>query len=276
MNRREFTPRGVILGVNPRGLVDRTVPVLRVDSADGKLRAALFGYACHNTTLTQTNYNLCGDFAGFAQAYIQERFPGAQAMFMIGCGGDANPYPRGTIANAKENGAALGQEASRVLNGSLRPVNGPLTCVFDQASLPLQEFSRAELVKMTNGPSWQAGNAAALLAKLDRGDRLASSHEFPVAVWQFGNDLTLVALSGEVVVDYVPLIEQAIGPLQLWVAAYCNDVFGYFPSARVLKEGGYECRGLYTSEGFFAPAAQDALVAKVRELAQRSGRKLPE
>ena len=28
MNRREFTPRGVILGVNPRGLVDRSVPVL--------------------------------------------------------------------------------------------------------------------------------------------------------------------------------------------------------------------------------------------------------
>jgi hypothetical protein len=97
-----------------------------------------------------------------------------------------------------------------------------------------------------------------------------------VAVWQFGGDLTLVGLSGEVVVDYVPLVEQAIGPLQLWIAAYCNDVFGYFPSARVLKEGGYECRGLYTTEGFFAPTAQDVLVAKVRELAQRSGRKLPE
>jgi len=103
---------------------------------------------------------------------------------------------------------------------------------------------------------------------------LATVYEYPVAVWQFGGDLTLVGLSGEVVVDYVPLIEQAIGPLQLWVAAYCNDVFGYFPSARVLKEGGYECRGLYTTQGFFAPAAQDVLVDKVRELAQRAGRKM--
>ena len=90
--------------MNPRGLVDRSVPVLRVDSADGKLRAVLFDYACHNTTLTQTNFSLCGDYSGFAQAYIQERFPGAQAMFMIGCGGDANPYPRGTMENARENG----------------------------------------------------------------------------------------------------------------------------------------------------------------------------
>src|SRR5438045_228677 len=31
MNRREFTPNGVILGVNPRGLADRGVPVLRVE-----------------------------------------------------------------------------------------------------------------------------------------------------------------------------------------------------------------------------------------------------
>jgi hypothetical protein len=90
MNRREFTPRGVILGVNPRGLVDRTVPVLRVESSEGKLRAVLFEYACHNTTLTQTNFHLCGDYAGFAQACIQERNPGAQAMFMIGCGGSGS------------------------------------------------------------------------------------------------------------------------------------------------------------------------------------------
>ncbi|HEX4646777.1 MAG TPA: neutral/alkaline non-lysosomal ceramidase N-terminal domain-containing protein, partial [Verrucomicrobiae bacterium] len=245
MNRREFTPRGVILGANPRGLVDRSVPVLRIDSPDGKLRAVLFGYACHNTTLTQTNYSLSGDYAGFAQAWVQEQNPEAQAMFMIGCGGDADPYPRGTMENARENGAALGREVCRVLAGRQRPVNGPLTCVFDQASRPLQSFSRAELEKMTNGPSWQTGNAKAMLAQLNRGETLASAYECPVAVWQFGNDLTLVAMSGEVVVDYVPLLEQALGPLQLWPVAYCNDVFGYVPSARVLKEGGYECRGLY-------------------------------
>ncbi|PYK07922.1 MAG: hypothetical protein DME65_15315, partial [Verrucomicrobia bacterium] len=77
MNRREFTPRGVILGVNPRGLVDRSVPVLRVNTSE--FRAVLFGYACHNTTLTQTNFSLCGDYAGFAQAYLEERFPSALA-----------------------------------------------------------------------------------------------------------------------------------------------------------------------------------------------------
>lgn len=276
MNRREFTPTGVILGVNPKGLVDRSVPFLRVDAPDGKPRAVLFGYACHNTTLTETNYLVSGDYAGFAQSYIQDQYPSLQAMFMLGCAGDANPYLRGTMALAREHGAALGKEVCRALETKLRPIEGPLTCVFDHAVLPLQEPSRAEIETATNGPSWRAPAAREMLAILGRGEKLPTQYRAPVAVWQFGTNLTLVALSGEVVVDYVQLLERALGPLQLWVAAYCNDVFGYFPSARVLKEGGYETRGLNSIPGWFAPAAQNTLVEKVRELAVRAGRKLPQ
>src|SRR5204862_543077 len=79
------------------------VPVLRVEDEQGKLRAVLFGCACHNTTLGPNNYAICGDYAGFAQAAIEER-EGCVAMFMIGCGGDANPYPRNTMEAAKQNG----------------------------------------------------------------------------------------------------------------------------------------------------------------------------
>lgn len=277
MNRREFTPNGVILGVNPRGPVDRTVPVLRVDASDGKPRAVLFGYACHNTTLTQTNYLVAGDYAGFAQAYVQGQFPSVQAMFMAGCGGDANPYPRGTMDLAREHGADLGKEVCRVLETKLRPVTGPLACALDHAALPLQTPSREELKKAAaSGPGWQAPAAREMLATLDRGGKLATHYRAPVAVWQFDTNLTLVALSGEVVVDYAHLVERGIGPLQLWVAAYCNDVFGYLPSARVLSEGGYECRGLYTTTGWFAPGAQDALIEKVRALAAGVGRKVPD
>jgi len=56
----------------------------------------------------------------------------------------------------------------------------------------------------------------------------------------------------------------------------CNDVFGYLPSARVLAEGGYETRGLYSgAAGFFAAAAEDTVVLKVRDLAKQAGRPLP-
>jgi hypothetical protein len=278
MNRREFTPDGVILGVNARGLADRTVPVLRVDDAEGKPRAILFGAATHNTTLGQDNLQLCGDYAGYAQAHIQEHFPGVQAMFMIGCAGDSNPYPRGTMDLARKHGGTLGAEVGRVLGGKLRPITGPLTIAFDRADLPLQAAPpREELKKLAaNRRSPQTWGATEMLAALDRGEKPPEHYTAPLTVWQFGRDLTLVGLSGEVVVDYVSDLEKALGPNRLWLAAYCNDVFGYLPSARVLSEGGYETRGLYSGgAGFFDPKAEEVVVRKVRELAGKAGRELP-
>ena len=276
MNRREFTPRGVILGVNARGPADRSVPVLRIDGADGKLRAVLMGAGTHNTTLTDTCYEVCGDYAGFAQALLEEQNPGTSALFMLGCAGDSNPYPRGTMEQSRAHGAVLAKEVSRVLASKMQPIAGPLTTAFGMVELPLQEPpARAELEKLRAGKSVQAFNANQMLAMIEHGEKLPTHYTCPVAVWQFGGDLTLVGLSGEVVVDYVALLEKALGPIRLWPVAYCNDVFGYLPSARVLNEGGYETRGLYLGTGVFAPAAQDLLVAKVRELAVQAGRQIP-
>jgi hypothetical protein len=277
MSRREPTrDRGVILGVNPRGAADRTVPLLRIAAADGTTRAVVFGAATHNTTLTQDEYRITGDYAGFAQEFVQKQLPGVQAMFVLGFAGDSNPYPRGTLELARQHGETLGREVLRVLDTKLRPVLGPLNLQFDYVDIPLAPApGRAELEKMTGrgAPSWQSWMATQMLQALDKGQKLPAHYRAPIAVWQFGTDLTLVALSGEVVVDYAQLIEQAIGPMDLWLSAYNNDVFGYLPSARLLAEGGYETRGVvHGGPGFFSPAAQDVVVRKVRELAARAGR----
>lgn len=271
LNRRQFTPGGVILGMNPRGPADRTVPVLRVESAEGRLRAVLFGAATHNTTLRANCYEICGDYAGFAQAHIAERHPGVQAMFVLGFAGDSDPYPHGTMELARKHGLELGREVERVLGTKLQPVRGPLRVAFGKADLPMEAPSRAELEKRASGRDGAA--AKKLLAALDKGEKLPDHYAGAVAVWQFGDDLTLVALSGEVVVDYVALLEKALGPNRLWLSAYANDVYGYLPSARLLGEGGYETRGRGGLR--FSPRAQDVLTAKVRELAAKAGRDLP-
>lgn len=281
MNRREPTPNGVRLGVNPRGLADRSVPVLRIESSDGELRAVLFGTACHNTTLTGQHYVVSGDYAGFAQMHIEEQYPKATALFMTGCGGSANPYPRGTLELAKAHGSELGEEVCRLLEDrkGLKPVGGPLRVELEPTALPLQTPpSREEIDRMLSGRGgWEPFMARKMLEVLERGEDLPTEYRTPIALWQFGDDLTLVGLPGEVVVDYVPLIVNAVGPLDLWIAAYCNDVFGYLPSAAVLEEGGYETRGVYYGgPGLFSPGAEDVLVSKVRDLAARAGRDVPE
>ena len=91
-----------------------------------------------------------------------------------------------------------------------------------------------------------------MLQLLDAGKPIPHQFNAPIALWQFGQDLTLVGLPGEPVVDFVALTDQTFGPLNLWVAGYCNDNFGYLPSARVLREGGYETRGvIYGGTGVF-------------------------
>src|SRR5581483_6480896 len=107
VNRRVFRAAGVGFGVNPDGPVDWEVPVLRVDDAQGKVKAIVFGYACHCTTLGGDHYNLGGDWAGYAQEYLERAHPGALALFVTGCGGDANPEPRGKLAYAPQHGLEI-------------------------------------------------------------------------------------------------------------------------------------------------------------------------
>jgi hypothetical protein len=275
MNRREFTDRGIVLGFNPKGPVDRSVLVLRVDDPQGKLRVVVMGVACHCTCSGSKNMLIDGDYAGCAQAELQARFPGAQAMFLAGCGGDANPWPRGDFTNAQKHGATLATEVARVLGEKMTALRPPLRTAFQRIELPVAAPGpREKLEAMAKGGGWQKYIGAQQLDVLRRGEQPRASYPMPIALWQFGGDLTLVALGGEPVNGYVHLIEDAIGPTRLWVAGYSNDVFGYVPTARILGEGGYESRGIDRGDavGQFTPEAEQIIVNTVATLAAQTGR----
>lgn len=272
MNRRMATPTGIVMAPNPQGPVDRNVPVLRIDTPDGRLRALVFGCACHPVTLGGDNKNLSGDYASFAQSALENRFPNALAMFVIGCGGDANSHPRGTAEMARQQGASLADEVARVATGPMQPVRGPFHAALEWIDLPLaHDLTREQLQAMAAGPSvWHARNAKGMLETLAQGKPLPKSYRAPLAVWQFGGELTLVGLSGEAVAEYATRIAQLLGPNGLWVAAYCNESFGYLPTAQILKEGGHESMCLTLDIGLFAPQVEQVVLAEVGKLAERA------
>jgi hypothetical protein len=276
MNRREFTDRGVRLGVNPAGTVDRSVPVLRVNNPDGSLRAAVFGYACHGTTITNKSLAISADYAGFAQDTIEQAFPNAQSMFIMGCAGDTNPYPRLVEGIEKTHGKELGDEVVRLVNTDLKKLNGPIRTAFEHVDLSLQPLmtrAEAEALAKSGSSSWLRYVASESIKMIEQGKTIPKTFPAPMAAWRFGDSLTLIGISGEVVVEYVRLTEDAIGPRDLWVAGYCNDVYGYLPSKRILREGGYETRGLYRAGvGLFAPEAQDQTIESIKRLAKKVGR----
>ncbi len=276
MNRRLPSQTGYRNSPNPEGPVDHDVPVLRIDGADGKLRAVLFGYACHNTTLS--GYEFCGDYAGFAQQYLQEVHPEATAMFIAGCGADQNPYPRGgpqTVEYCKQHGRALANGVETALAVQARPVNGPIQAALDTVTLDfVQPPSREQLNEQAkSNDKYEARHAQVLLKELDEKGAIRKTYPYLVQVVRFGDDLTMIALAGEVVVDYSLRLKSELRGQTVWVAGYCNDVFGYIPSVRVLREGGYEAGEAmrYTDlPGPFAPSVEERIIAKVHDLVDKT------
>ena len=237
MNRRTPTEKGYANHPNPNGLVDHAVPVLRVDNAEGKLQAVMFGYACHNTSVGYLRW--LGDYAGFAQEYFEKDHPGVTAMFLMGCGGDQNPYPRGTAEYASRHGRSLAtavEAALEVTQRTLRhqsPLEGPLQTALETVDLEFRPADREDF-------------------------------SYPVQLIQFGDDLAIVTLGNEVVIDYSLRLKRELnGPKKpkVWVAGYSNVYAGYIPSKRVLLEGGYEARSRP-----WKPELEERIIAKVHEL----------
>lgn len=272
MNRRLPTPTGFQNSPYPDGPVDHDVPVLRVESPDGKtLRAVAFGYACHNTSTALMQFN--ADYAGFAQTEIEKAHPGATALFVMGCGGDQNPYPRGQIEWAKTHGKTLATAVEAALLPAPKPIRGPLKFDLQEIDLPFEPVTRDDLLSRRDSKDgYVKRRAEALLAEFDKHGKVRESYPYPVQVLQFGGDLTLVTLGGEVVVDYSLRLKRELGGNPIWVAGYSNDVMAYIPSERVLKEGGYEGVGAmnYTNlPSAWRPGIEERIVGAVREIAER-------
>jgi neutral ceramidase len=276
VNRRIFMPNGVNFGANPDGPTDHDVPVLRAEAVDGRLLGIVFGYACHGTTLGG-DYNLLGgDWPGYAQKYLEQAFPGATALFITGCGGDADPQPRQKALYVPQHGLEMAGAVATTLSRGMNPVHGTLRAAIERVTLEqATPPSREEFEKRLKDKDLSVQrHARRNLEKLDRGETLTPSYDSPVQVWRFGNDLTLVALGGEVVVDYALRVKRELASDKVWVAAYANDVFAYIPSTRVLIEGGYEADYsmiFYDFPTRWAMSVEETLIKAVRELVSRAG-----
>lgn len=196
-------------------------------------------------------------------------------MFMQGCGADANPYPRWNtqrsgVAFAPQHGEELAQAVEKAMDGSLRLVSGPLKTAFKVFPVRFAgPPTRVDMEKqLQSNDIYVRKHAEAMLKIIDRKGHLPSSYFYPIEVWQFGSNLTLVALAGEGVVDYDLRLKKELGPENVWVAGYSNDVFAYIPSERILREGGYEGGGAmiyYGQTGPFAPGVEKTILGEVNE-----------
>jgi hypothetical protein len=255
-----------------KGPVDHQVPVLAVRDPQGKLRAVVFGYACHATVLSF--YKWSGDYPGFAQVDLEKAHPGAVALFWAGCGGDQNPLPRRTVELAEKYGKQLAGAVNTALSRPMKAIDNALATAYVEIDLPFADLpTREQLVKdSTSTNRYVASRAKMLLEEIKAKGSLRGTYPYPVQAWRLGSGPTLVALGGEVVVDYALRLKKELGPDNTWVAGYANDVMAYIPSRRVLEEGGYEGGGAMVYYGLptvWGPRVEEMIVKAVHEQVKR-------
>jgi hypothetical protein len=277
VNRRRARPGGRSLP----GPVDQDVPVMAVRTTAGQMRAIVFGYSCHTTALS--GYQINGDYAGYAQAELEKLYPGATALFVQGCGGDANPLPRIMNSDSPEAvelatmyGKILARAVDLVIRGKMTNIDGALRTAYAVIQVqfqkpPSREALQARLAKASGAKRRQIQY---LVTKLERDGKLPEQHPYPIQVWRFGSGFSFIALTGESVVDYCLRFKKQYGNDNTWVAGYNNELLSYIPSLRVLREGGYEGVEDMDEYGLPAPysfAVEELIAQKVDELMQATG-----
>lgn len=275
VNRRNNRPEQDVLARRADGTLagptDHDVPVLSVRDEEGELKALVFGYACHATVLNIEQWS--GDYPGYAQIELERLYPGCQAMFWAGCGGDQNPLPRRTVALAQHYGRQLaGAVETALLTSRMIEVPATLQTGYAEIDLPLDELPDLQTLERSASSTnqYEQARARMWLARLDSGQDLPQTYPYPISVWNLGNKVHWIQLGGEVVVDYALRLKAETNQT-VWVAAYANDVMAYIPSRRVLREGGYEGASSMIYYGLpttWAPTIENAIVVEaLRQIA---------
>jgi hypothetical protein len=268
---------------NRRGAaaVDHDVPVLEVTAADGRRRVVVFGYACHNTAMPPEDGRYCGDYAGFAQVALEADDPAAVALFVAGAAADQDPDPRGTLDLTRQHGHTLAESVRRCLTtpGTGYDITGPLRVAYEEVPLDFQPLPSRDVLQTDRASDDLPTRTKAeyLQVRLGRGESFAAAYPCPLHVARLGDALLLIALGGEPVVDYAHQLKRrhaATGRV-VWVAGYANDMFGYVPTAHVLRAGGYEGTRSVLWSALpmpFADATEQRVLAGVDRLVGQLGR----
>jgi hypothetical protein len=128
----------------------------------------------------------------------------------------------------------VGQDQAR-----FRPITGALSTVARYVALPLEPAPSRDLLRsfVEDRNVFRRRFADSMLRLADQG-RMPQAVPLPIQVLRFGTDLVLVAIGGEITVEYALRIKRELGAEYAWVAGYAKEVPCYIPSEKVLTESG--------------------------------------
>jgi len=258
-------------GYNPDGPADDTLLVARATDDAGEVRAILFNYACHPTTLAWQNRLLSPDYIAAARELLEGAYH-APALFLHGASGELAPRDDyvGDPAVADRNGRQLGHAAAAAVE-SLPPAGTRFVytgivasganlgaweyqaCESDQrlaseqlvarlSHVPLSRKQDLGVIDSTPGAtldSRQEQEKALRRRFLDQELGHDPVHNMPIWLWRLGEAL-LVALPNEAYSVFQVELRRRFADTPLLVLGTTNGTLGYLPPRDSYGSGRYQ------------------------------------
>ena len=260
--RRRPVNGKITWGPYPEGSYDGHTPIIRILRHKSPRQMIIVGHACHPTSSGSIE-RWSPDYPGAMREKLTEQLTDSKAMFVQGCGGDAKVVHEdpetgklvfsASPQRARQAGVKLAQAVLKHLAEAPKTVlNEPIACSLATGRLSFGKvWDREEIKRIAYDGSrkdyltWTARQFLALPIQKE-------SFRHDVQLWQFGRQLTVIGMEGEVCSPWGPMLRSMASTKESMVIGYANNTNAYIPDKRIVREGGYE--GFSSHRVYFQPA----------------------
>jgi hypothetical protein len=230
INRRAIDVDGTAsLGLNPDGVVDRRIGLIRLEKKDGSPLALIANYPIHGTVLGGDNLKISGDAPGIVSEYVEQK-TGAPLIFMNGAAGDLAPiysvYPNAEDGHLSQFRVLLGD---KILDANKKIVSTTDSITLFTGALTVESPRKANL----DWPPYLAGYNRTT----SNGINMVKA---PVRFLKINNDVAIWSAPVELFCEIGNKVRDASPFPFTFFYGYTNGWLGYLPSEEAWKQGGYE------------------------------------
>lgn len=239
-----------VRGMRPNfwGRRDEAITTLRLRSEQGKTLAVVWNYACHPVAFP-FGRTVSAHYPGVVRDEIRRVEGATSVVFFQGFSGNTRP-----LYTAEPRVPPGPRHLYRRLRFGPRWLPSTEPRYRQWCESLAQAVSRV----LTGTKEVTADSLEAVRLLQDR-DLFVFPDGNPVTFQavRLGTDVGLFAVGGEMMAEYAPLVRRQMGTPFTMCIGCADDVAGYFPTKRMVREGGYE------SEGFLEPFSLTAVSPEV-------------